>query len=99
MCKLTIRQQGDSPGIPFVLEIWPGGHYSPIHDHGNACAVIKVLHGSINCTWYDSLRKPIEIGSANLRKGNVTWIGDNNYQIHRLHNPTPTVCCTIQCYR
>ncbi|KAI9147201.1 RmlC-like cupin domain-containing protein [Paramyrothecium foliicola] len=90
---------GDSPGIPYVLEIWPSMHYSPIHDHGDACAVIKVLHGSINCTWYTSLTKPIEIGRASLRKGNVTWIGDNNYQIHKLHNTTPTVCCTIQCYR
>jgi hypothetical protein len=33
---------GDSPGIPYVLEIWPSGHYSPIHDHGDANAVIKV---------------------------------------------------------
>jgi hypothetical protein len=91
---------GDSPGIPYVLEIWPGGHYSPVHDHGNACAVIKVLHGSINCSWYDSLRRDsIKIGAGNLRTGDVTWIGDNNYQIHKLHNTTPSVCCTIQCYR
>lgn len=62
--------------------------------------MIKVLHGSINCTWYKKLEKEsVQIGSANLRKGNVTWIGDNNYQIHKLLNPTPTVCVTIQCYR
>jgi hypothetical protein len=62
--------------------------------------VIKVLHGSINCTWYDSLKQePVKIGSAYLTKGDVTWIGDNNYQIHKLYNPTLTVCCTIQCYR
>jgi hypothetical protein len=34
--------EGDSPGPPYVLEIWPAGHYSPIHDHGNSHAVIKV---------------------------------------------------------
>jgi hypothetical protein len=33
---------GDSPGVPYVLEIWPINHYSPIHDHGDANAVIKV---------------------------------------------------------
>ena len=33
---------GDSPGIPYVLEIWPPGHCSPIHDHGDANAIIKV---------------------------------------------------------
>jgi len=36
---------GDSPGVPYVLEIWPAGHYSPIHDHGDANAVIKVCLG------------------------------------------------------
>ncbi|KAG8630742.1 hypothetical protein KVT40_002361 [Elsinoe batatas] len=90
---------GDSPGIPYVLEIWPSKHYSPIHDHGNACAVIKVLHGDINCTWYTSLSSPCVLGSANLKKGMVTWIGDENYQVHKLHNETPGVCATIQCYR
>jgi hypothetical protein len=32
---------GHSPGISYVLEIWPPGHCSPIHDHGDANAVIK----------------------------------------------------------
>ncbi len=27
------------PGVPYVLEIWPSGCYSPIHNHGGACAV------------------------------------------------------------
>ncbi|KAK2755774.1 hypothetical protein FQN54_005924 [Arachnomyces sp. PD_36] len=101
--RITIgTNQGNSPGIPYVLEIWPGGHYSPVHDHGNACAVIKVLHGMINATYYDSLTSPggpYEINTAELREGIVTWIGPNNYQIHKLHNDTETVCCTIQCYR
>ena len=44
--------RGFSPGIPYVLEIWPGGCESPIHNHGNAYAVIKVLHGAIKVTIY-----------------------------------------------
>lgn len=28
---------------------------SPIHNHGNVCAVIKVLHGSINVSMYNKL--------------------------------------------
>ncbi len=27
------------PGIPYVLELWPSHCYSPIHNHGGACAV------------------------------------------------------------
>lgn len=38
---------GCSPGIPYVLEIWPPGHFSPIHNHGNAFGVVRMLHGSI----------------------------------------------------
>lgn len=34
-------------GIPFVLEIWPAGHNSPIHNHGNAYGIVRVLHGDI----------------------------------------------------
>ncbi|KAF2722171.1 hypothetical protein K431DRAFT_245419 [Polychaeton citri CBS 116435] len=90
---------GDSPGVPYVLEIWPSGHYSPIHDHGNACAVIKVLHGDIHASFYDNLDSPKLINTASLKKGDITWIGPNNYQIHKLHNETKGICCTIQCYR
>lgn len=56
----------------------------------------------INATFYDSLTSPggpHEINTAELREGMVTWIGPDNYQIHKLHNDTETVCCTIQCYR
>lgn len=38
---------GCSPGIPYVLEIWPPGHFSPIHNHGNAFGIVRLLHGSI----------------------------------------------------
>ncbi|KAI0136859.1 hypothetical protein BJ170DRAFT_689256 [Xylariales sp. AK1849] len=85
--------QGDSPGDSFVLEIWPSRHCSPKHDHGNACAVIKVP------SYYDSLRNPSLINSAALKKGDITWPGPQNYQIHMLHNKSPGVCCTIQRYR
>lgn len=41
--RITLGQSlGNSPGQPYVVEIWPPGHYSSIHDHGDACAVIKV---------------------------------------------------------
>jgi len=47
--RITLGQNsGESPGIPYVMEIWPVGHYSPIHNHGGANAIIRVLHGSIH---------------------------------------------------
>ena len=34
---------GESPGIPYVLEIWPIGSRSPIHNHAAVYGVIKVF--------------------------------------------------------
>ena len=45
--------RGNSPGIPYVLEIWPKGHGSPIHNHGNAYAVINVIHGGLTISIYN----------------------------------------------
>lgn len=85
------------------MEIWPPGHFSPVHDHGKASAVIKVLYGSIDCTWFDALqedRTPIPLGqTTRLSKGDVTWLGEKQYQIHQLKNNCKTVCITLQCYQ
>ncbi|KAI0273448.1 RmlC-like cupin domain-containing protein, partial [Gloeopeniophorella convolvens] len=102
--RITLgRDLGDSPGPPYVLEIWPSGHYSPIHDHGNSYAVIRVLHGKIQAFYYDSLElPPRQLGPpALLKKGDVTWISDKSYQVHQLVNPPEygSLCCTIQCYQ
>lgn len=94
--------QGDSPGIPYVMEIWPPGHYSPLHNHGGANAVIRVLHGEITVSMFPMLSKyhqqPFMI--AKFGTGDVTWISPELNQNHQLHNTNvngPT-CITIQCY-
>jgi len=92
---------GNSPGPPYVLEIWPAMHASPIHNHGNSHAVIKVLHGKIKAYYFTSLYEAQPIGPpANLEKGDITWIDPENYQVHQLSNENRdgSVCCTIQCY-
>ncbi len=97
--------QGDSPGQPYVLEIWPAGNGSPIHNHGQACAVIKVLHGQIQISWFSALSPHIEQpwGSTIAHAGEVTFLTPDYYQIHQLKNPSPReggqFCATIQCYR
>lgn len=89
---------GNSPGIPYVMEIWPAGHYSPIHSHANAEAIIKVLHGTIHVTLFPFLGGDA-FGSADFDKEDVTWISPYLNQIHQLKNQrTDDVCITIQCY-
>ena len=100
--RITLGQnQGDSPGVSFVMEIWPVGHYSPIHNHGGAEAVIKVLHGAINVDLYRMLspfhQKPF--ATAVFEKGDVAWISSRLNQVHKLVNRgNREPCITIQCY-
>ena len=97
---------GDSPGIPYVLEIWPAKHCSPVHNHGDAEAVIKVLFGTINIEIYnkfspgmDGHEKPKELLDFNAKAGDYTWIDRNWYQTHKLQNISDDFCATIQCYK
>ncbi len=94
--------QGDSPGIPYVMEIWPPGNYSPIHNHARANAIIRVLSGEINVSLYPMLSKYHETPfmNATFRKDQVTWISPELNQTHKLHNLNKSgpTCITIQCY-
>jgi len=94
--------QGDSPGVPFVMEIWPPGHYSPVHNHAGANAIIRVLHGEITVNLYPMLSENHlrPFGVAKFGKDDVTWISPDLNQFHQLRNTNvagPT-CITIQCY-
>jgi hypothetical protein len=104
--RITLGQNnGESPGIPYVMEIWPVGHYSPVHNHGGANAVIRVLHGSIQvslfpflCDDAGSRIQPFAIKS--FKKDDITWISSTLNQVHQLKNidGSKEICITIQCY-
>ena len=101
--RITLgSNSGNSPGIPYVMEIWPPGHYSPIHDHGYSNAIIKVLHGEITVSLFPFLsqkhREPF--GLVKFGKGDVAWITPECNQFHQLRNANVSgeTCITIQCY-
>jgi predicted metal-dependent enzyme (double-stranded beta helix superfamily) len=100
--RITLGENsGESPGIPYVMEIWPSGHYSPIHNHAGASAVIRVLHGSINVSLFPFLSGDAlePFGKADFNQGDITWISPSLNQIHQLKNTDKTTTCiTIQCY-
>lgn len=87
-----------SPGIPYVLELWPKNQGSPVHCHGDAYGVIKVLHGGLRAEIYNRDMKTL-IKYYNIQKGDVTWMSPYWYQCHRLFNDTADFCATLQCYR
>ncbi|CCX32246.1 Similar to hypothetical protein SUS17_589 [Sphingomonas sp. S17]; acc. no. ZP_08387321 [Pyronema omphalodes CBS 100304] len=95
--------RGNSPGSPFVMGVWPPHHYSSVHSHSNALAVIKVLHGAINSYYYADL-DPTKEASQYYRvmeyhKDEVTWLSDRQLQMHQPRNETAKTCVTIQCYQ
>lgn len=93
---------GESPGIPYVMEIWPSEHYSPVHSHAGASAVIRVLYGGIHVKMYPFLcaeRDGIApFSSADFNKDDITWISPTLNQTHQLVNHGKSTCVTIQCY-
>jgi len=101
--RITLgANNGESPGIPYVMEIWPSGHYSPIHSHAGANAIIRVLHGEIHVNLYPFLCNKIPgilpFGEADFNKDEITWISPTLNQTHQLINNCKQTCITIQCY-
>lgn len=90
--------RGDSPGDPFVLEIWPPGHSSPVHSHGNVFGVTRMLYGTLALRIYNKSlhhdQKPLQ--HLTLEQGQLTWFSPNWYQTHQLENCSNTdFCCSI----
>ena len=99
--RITLGENnGESPGIPYVMEIWPSGHFSPIHNHGGSSAIIRVLSGSINVSLFPflSLDELTPFATAEFKKGDITWISPGLNQVHQLKNVGSNTCITIQCY-
>ncbi len=103
--RITLGENnGESPGIPYVMEIWPIGHYSPIHNHGGANAIIRVLHGSIQVNLYPYLCTDVEniqpFAAKEFYQNDITWLSPTYNQIHQLKNleNNKDTCITIQCY-
>lgn len=93
----------NSPGVSYVMEVWPPGHFSPVHDHSNANAIIRVLHGEIDVKLFPYLSTEITdpFATARFKPGDVTYIVPGLNQVHQLKNPNlvgPS-CITIQCYQ
>ena len=100
--RITLgKNSGESPGIPYVLEIWPSNHYSPIHSHAATDAIIRLLYGEINVKLFPFLsKKTIEpFGTKVFKKDDITWISPELNQVHQLINlNNESTCITIQCY-
>jgi hypothetical protein len=99
--RITLGQNnGESPGVPYVMEIWPPQHYSPVHNHGGSNAIIRVLNGNITVSLFPYLSTDNidAFAKQDFSSGDITWINPNLNQVHQLKNNNENTCITIQCY-
>ena len=100
--RITVGENdGESPGIPYVMEIWPPNHYSPVHNHAGANAIIRVLSGAIDVELYPFLSGNDNVspfGTKTFVQDDITWISPTLNQVHKLINTHKETCITIQCY-
>lgn len=75
-------------GSPVVLEIWPAGHYSPIHSHGDSTGIIYCLTGQIDVMVYDRLDwNAGKVGLLTLTPGQCAWLTDQRFAVHKVYCP------------
>ena len=81
--------------------VWTPGKGSPIHDHGNAHCLMKILHGRLIETRYDfpnaDVEKPMEIKSERMYEENdVAYMADE-LGLHRMYNPGSDYAVSLHC--
>ena len=100
-----------APGEPFVLELWPAGCASPVHSHGGACGVFRVLHGTCTLRTFNAAHAdgpPDDRGrvphceARALPLGSVGWFDGGRHQTHQIVSaggPPGTFAATLQAFR
>ncbi|MEC7119888.1 MAG: hypothetical protein VXW65_08315 [Pseudomonadota bacterium] len=83
-------QHAGDYGSPVVLEIWPAGHYSPIHSHGSTTGIVYCLTGQIELMAYADLAWDAEkLALVTLTTGQCAWLNDQNFAVHKVYCPMP----------
>ncbi|KAK8118608.1 cysteine dioxygenase type I domain-containing protein [Apiospora kogelbergensis] len=81
-----------------LILVWSPGKGSPIHDHGNAHCVMKILRGTLTETRYDfpdgDRNKPMEIKSISHHKENAVAYMADELGVHRVSNEGSDFACT-----
>lgn len=87
--QLHEKHAGDF-GSPVVLEIWPAGHYSPIHSHGTTTGIVYCLTGQLDVMAYDSLDWDAKkLALVTLTAGQCAWLNDTHFAVHKVYCPMP----------
>ncbi|KAI1171578.1 RmlC-like cupin domain-containing protein [Nemania sp. FL0916] len=85
----NLVDEGNGKANLLVL-VWTPGKSSPIHDHGNAHCLMKILHGNLTETRYDfpngDKDKPMEVKSERVHRENAVAYMADELGLHRMSN-------------
>lgn len=85
-----------------LVLVWSPGKGSPIHDHGNAHCLMKILHGNLTETRYAFPEKDVEPGPMKVisektyKENGVTYMADE-LGLHRVSNRGSDFAVSLHC--
>ncbi|KAI0160916.1 RmlC-like cupin domain-containing protein [Hypoxylon sp. FL1284] len=97
----NLVDEGNGKANLLVL-VWTPGKASPIHDHGNAHCLMKILRGSLTETRYEfpdgDKQKPMQIKSEKVLEDNgVAYMADE-LGLHRVSNQGSDYAVSLHLY-
>jgi hypothetical protein len=73
---------------PCLLEIWPGGHHSPIHEHASSTGLMKGVFGRVDIMLYEGLSaNPKQVALLAMTPEHCSWMSPDHYQAHKVYCP------------
>ncbi|KAI1182984.1 RmlC-like cupin domain-containing protein [Nemania serpens] len=97
----NLVDEGNGKANLLVL-VWTPGKSSPIHDHGNAHCLMKILHGDLTETRYDfpngDKEKPMVVKSETVHKKNAVAYMADELGLHRVSNHGSDFAVSLHLY-
>jgi Predicted metal-dependent enzyme of the double-stranded beta helix superfamily len=85
-----------------LVLVWTPGKGSPIHDHGNAHCLMKILKGNLTETRYEfpdvETEKPMRVISERVHKENEVAYMADELGVHRVWNAGPDFAVSLHLY-
>jgi hypothetical protein len=92
---LRLDAYGKEIQSPCILEIWPEGQRSPIHEHSEAYGIVHVVKGPLRMDIFNPVdqMEPKRLYSgvqpsycAVLQEG-TAWLSEEYFQVHQVYGP------------
>ncbi|KAI1651461.1 cysteine dioxygenase type I [Daldinia decipiens] len=97
----NLVDEGNGNANLLVL-VWTPGKGSPIHDHGKAHCLMKILRGNLTETRYDfpdgDNKKPMQLKSETVRKENAVAYMADELGLHRMSNEGSDYAVSLHLY-